>query len=171
MWAQHRPAHGRPRAGRRHDAADDGVDDGRVQQCSSATSRPASSPASRSIWAARSGAPRPPATAAIYTVREAMQHLGLDPRQSIAAHPGLRQCGAVRSDRLCGDTRRQGRLRVVLGRRRSEAFHVLASRRRRSALPAIDHRSIRHDRRNACQGGRLRAGKTPWPGSTRKPTC
>ena len=54
----------------------------------------------------------------IYTVREAMQHLGIDPEAQHRRDSRLRQCGAVRGHRLQGNAGRQGGVRVLLGRRR-----------------------------------------------------
>ena len=60
---RHRPGEGRAGAGRQHQRADDGVGDGHLLACTSATRRRRSSPASRSSSAARSAAAKPPAAA------------------------------------------------------------------------------------------------------------
>ena len=59
----HRPAAGHPGARREHQRPDHGLDDGHVLDEHRRHAPPASSPASRCTWAARSAASRPPAAA------------------------------------------------------------------------------------------------------------
>ena len=51
----------------------------------------------------------------IYTVREAMKHLKMDPQEIRRGHRRLRQRGAVCRHRLHRNAGRQGRLRFLLG--------------------------------------------------------
>ena len=78
---ERRPHQGRAGARRDDDAAAHALDARRVREDPRRQVPRASSPASRSAWAARSGAPRPPATASIYTVREALREMGLKPAE------------------------------------------------------------------------------------------
>ncbi|MCK7528407.1 MAG: hypothetical protein MZV64_67995 [Ignavibacteriales bacterium] len=78
-------------------------------------STPASSPASPWAWAARSAAPRPPATASSTPCARPCKLLGIDITKATARRPGLRQRRPVRR-RSC--SRRYGGkvdLRVLLG--------------------------------------------------------
>ena len=82
----------------------------------------------------------------IYTVREAMKHLKLDPTKSVAAIQGfgnVSQYAAIGFTELLG-----GKVACVSYWDRDDRmpYTVQPPGRHRPALPAVDHRPVRHDR-------------------------
>ena len=99
------------------------LDARRVRNDSRAAATPASSPASRSAWAARSAAPRPPATAWSSRSARRSRTRPRPPDDTTASVQGFGNVAQYAIE-LYQPARRQGRLRIVLGPERPDVLHL-----------------------------------------------
>ncbi len=85
------------------------------------------------------------------------QEAGHRPQEQDGLDPRLRQRRAVRGDRLHRDARRRrSSASSCWDRHDKKAYTFSKDDRHRPALPAVDHRPVRHDRQGEGQGRRLR---------------
>ena len=114
----------------------------------------------------------------VFTIREALQELGIDVQTDPRQRPGLRQRRPVRDPALHAD-RRHGHLRLLLGPDRPDVVLLPPRVRRRRGRARRDHRPLRRHRQGEGEGARLRgparrrlaraAGRDPDPRRPREP--
>ena len=93
--AADRPGEGHSGAGRVHHAADHGVDHGHLQHEQGLSGSRAWSPASRSAWAARWDATKPPAAACSTPLAAVCEHLGIPVQGARVVVQGFGNAGSI----------------------------------------------------------------------------